>query len=86
MVACESALARGSITAVGSTTVVPETAAPLSSGGSSNYFAFPNYQASAVQGYLTGLASTYQGLFNPTGWAFPDVPAYGLNFMIAGGG
>ncbi|KAJ3307934.1 hypothetical protein HDV04_002295, partial [Boothiomyces sp. JEL0838] len=74
------------ITSVGATTSVPETAAQLSSGGFSNYFTRPSYQDSAVDSYLNFLGSTYQGYYNASGRAFPDVSAQGQNYQIVSGG
>jgi tripeptidyl-peptidase-1 len=75
-----------SVTTVGATTGVPETAASLSAGGFSDYFGIPDYQARDVASYLTKLNGTNAGLFNKTGRAYPDVSAYGQNVMIASGG
>ncbi|KAG2119251.1 peptidase S8/S53 domain-containing protein [Suillus cothurnatus] len=64
------------VTSVGGTVNIPETAASFSSGGFSNYFARPLYQEAAVSAYLAMLApGTYEGLYNSTGRAFPDVAA-----------
>jgi hypothetical protein len=50
---------------VGATTgISPETAASFSSGGFSNVFATPAYQAADVSGYLSNLGNTNAGLFN----------------------
>ncbi|KAJ6616312.1 family S53 protease-like protein [Mycena sp. CBHHK59/15] len=68
------------VTSVGATGGVPETAALFSSGGFSNYFGVPDYQSADVATYVTGLESTYSGLFNATGRGFPDVSAQGVNF------
>jgi len=71
------------ITSVGATGgVAPEIAAELSSGGFSNVFAQPSFQSSAVSTYLTALGSTYSGLFNSSGRAFPDVSAQGERVVI----
>ena len=71
------------MTSVGSTQGInPETAAPFTSGGFSNIFAQPDYQADAVAGYLKTLGNTNQGLFNASGRAFPDVSAQGVNFVV----
>lgn len=59
-----------------------ETAANFSSGGFSDIFAAPSYQASAVQTYLAGLGSANKGKFNPAGRAYPDVAAIGHNLGI----
>jgi tripeptidyl-peptidase-1 len=71
-----------SITSVGATSGVPETAASFSSGGFSNLFARPSYQDSAVASYLSTLGSTNAGLFNTSGRGFPDVAAQGQNVEI----
>ena len=70
------------MTSVGATTGVPETSASFSSGGFSNIFAQPSYQASAVSAYLTKLGNTNSGKFKPTGRAFPDIAAQGENVEI----
>ncbi|KAI0062168.1 family S53 protease [Artomyces pyxidatus] len=71
------------VTSVGSTTGLnPETAASFSSGGFSNFFGIPSYQAAAVGTFLSGLGSTHKGLFNTSGRAFPDVSAAGVNVGI----
>ncbi|KAI0085901.1 family S53 protease-like protein [Irpex rosettiformis] len=59
-----------------------ETSAGLSSGGFSNYFGIPYYQASAVQSFLKTLGSTDSGKFNRSGRAIPDVAAIGTNLEI----
>ncbi|KIY52319.1 subtilisin-like protein [Fistulina hepatica ATCC 64428] len=65
-----------SVTAVGGTTGVPEVAVDFSGGGFSNYFARPSYQTEAVSQYLSNLPQgTYDGLFNSTGRAYPDISA-----------
>lgn len=75
------------MTSVGATTgIAPETAATFSSGGFSNIFAQPSYQASAVSAYLTTLGNTNSGKFTRTGRAFPDISAQGENVEIVSGG
>ncbi|KAI0062179.1 subtilisin-like protein [Artomyces pyxidatus] len=71
------------VTSVGGTQGVTESAAPFSSGGFSNYFPIPSYQAAFVKNYVSGLGSKYAGLFNSSGRAFPDVSAAGTNVVIA---
>ncbi|KAL8632587.1 hypothetical protein Q9189_001739 [Teloschistes chrysophthalmus] len=72
------------ITAVGGTqSINPEVAWDASSGGFSNYFAQPSYQASAVSNYLAnGISKAtlayYQPFFNQSGRGFPDVSAHSL--------
>ncbi|KJA14600.1 hypothetical protein HYPSUDRAFT_194935 [Hypholoma sublateritium FD-334 SS-4] len=70
------------MTSVGATTGTTETAATFSSGGFSNFFARPSYQATAVSTYLTALGTTNSGKFNTSGRAFPDVSAQGQNVQI----
>lgn len=71
------------MTNVGSTTgISPEIGAFFSSGGFSNYYARPSYQDAAVTAYLNYLGDTYQGLYNASGRAFPDVATQGINFTV----
>ncbi|KAK2462488.1 hypothetical protein APHAL10511_005458 [Amanita phalloides] len=72
------------VTAVGATVGIPEVGAGLSAGGFSNYFNQPSYQTAAVNGYLNQIFPAYNGLFNPTGRAYPDVSAQGQNVLIFG--
>ena len=76
-----------SVTVVGATTgTAPETAADFSSGGFSNVFAAPSYQAEAVSGYLSILGDTNAGLFTAAGRAYPDVAAQGVAYQVNIGG
>ncbi|EKM58673.1 uncharacterized protein PHACADRAFT_89753 [Phanerochaete carnosa HHB-10118-sp] len=74
------------MTSVGATQLTSssggETAASFSSGGFSNYFGTPSYQATAVSSYLSSLGSTDNGKFNTSGRAYPDVAAIGVNVEI----
>ncbi|KAJ8086984.1 hypothetical protein PM082_005809 [Marasmius tenuissimus] len=71
------------VTAVGGTTQVPEVAVNFSGGGFSDYWPRPEYQEKAVQAYLDKLPEgQYDGLFNRSGRAFPDVAAQGRGFRI----
>jgi len=71
------------MTSVGATQKVnPETSAPFSSGGFSNYFGTPSYQTAAKAAYLDKLGRTYEGRFNASGRGFPDVAAAGINCEI----
>ena len=54
----------------------------FSSGGFSDYFGTPSYQSAAVKSYLSSIGSTYRGKFIPSGRAFPDVSAIGVNLDI----
>lgn len=72
-----------SLTSVGGTENIPETAVYFSSGGFSDYFSRPLYQEFAVNEYLTDyLGSKNGGLYNPKGRGFPDVAAYAVAFDI----
>ncbi|ESK96314.1 protease s8 tripeptidyl peptidase [Moniliophthora roreri MCA 2997] len=73
-------------TAVGSVEGVTETSSSFSSGGFSNVFARPSYQASAVSSYLSAIGSLNSGRFNANGRGFPDVAAQGNNIEIVVGG
>ncbi|KAJ7314500.1 family S53 protease [Mycena albidolilacea] len=70
------------VTSVSATAGITETAATFSSGGFSNYFNIPSYQALAVAAYLATIGATNSGKFNRTGRGFPDVAAQGQNFEI----
>ncbi|KAH9052956.1 subtilisin-like protein [Lactarius deliciosus] len=70
------------VTSIGGTTEYPEVAAPLSSGGFSNLFARPVYQADAVPGFLQQLGNQHSGLYNASSRGFPDVAAQALGFVI----
>lgn len=74
------------MTSVGATTGTIETAATLSSGGFSNYFNRPSYQAGAVSRYLAALGKTDIDRYNSSGRGFPDVSAQGENLEIYVGG
>ncbi|PCH37568.1 subtilisin-like protein [Wolfiporia cocos MD-104 SS10] len=84
------------VTSVGATQVSPgrtvwepESAAAeviYSSGGFSNVFAMPDYQKSAVEGYLAKYPPPYSpDIYNASGTsrAFPDLSANGVNYVIA---
>ena len=71
---------------LGASTADPEEAvdpnniyAFSSGGGFSNVFAQPDYQASAVNGFLNGGVLPPSYTYNATGRAFPDVSANGWN-------
>ena len=75
-----------SLTSVGATTGITETAADFSSGGFSNIFAQPSYQSADVAAYLAKIGNTNAGKFTRTGRAFPDISAQGENVEIVVGG
>ncbi|KAJ6605199.1 family S53 protease [Mycena vulgaris] len=79
------------ITSVGSTGIdqngeIHEIGSSFSSGGFSNYFSIPDYQAKDVAAYLAFIDSLgtipEDGRFNRSGRGFPDVSAQGENFGI----
>ncbi|KAF2100953.1 tripeptidyl-peptidase-like protein [Rhizodiscina lignyota] len=75
------------ITSVGGTRYFDhEIANNLSSGGFSNYFARPSYQEAAVAGYLAKIGGKFQGLYNRSGRAFPDVAAQSHNYVVISDG
>ncbi|KAF4311026.1 putative tripeptidyl-peptidase 1 precursor protein [Botryosphaeria dothidea] len=51
-----------------------------SGGGFSNYFARPAYQEKAVKNYVRNLGGKFDGLYNKTGRAYPDIAAQGQYF------
>ncbi|KAF7356293.1 Family S53 protease [Mycena venus] len=68
------------ITTVGSTSGITEVGVFFSSGGFSNYFPTPDYQAGDVAAYVASLGTTYAGKYNGSGRGFPDVSAQGMLF------
>ncbi|KAG9124088.1 hypothetical protein FRC07_012889 [Ceratobasidium sp. 392] len=71
------------VTSVGATYgMSPETALVISQGGFSNYFKQSCYQEKTILKYVNSLGSTYEGLYNKKGRAFPDVAAQGRNYKI----
>jgi len=74
------------VTLVGATENVPEKGAELSAGGFSNYFPQQSYQATAVNAYLAKLGTTFKGLYNASGRAYPDVSAQGQKVEIVEAG
>jgi tripeptidyl-peptidase-1 len=71
------------VTSVGATTgFSPETAANFSSSGFSNFFAASSYQSSVMSSFAANLSSTYAGLYNPKGRAFPDFSVHGTHTFV----
>ncbi|KAM5543738.1 hypothetical protein V8D89_002355 [Ganoderma adspersum] len=76
------------VTSVGGTIGdAPEVAWDGSSGGFSNYYPAPSYQASAVDDFLTAHAASAnfnatEGKYNPVGRGFPDIAAKADNYRI----
>ncbi|KAF2823179.1 tripeptidyl-peptidase 1 precursor [Ophiobolus disseminans] len=57
-----------------------------SGSGFSNYFPRPKWQDKVVPAYVESLNSTYKGLYNPNGRAYPDLAAQGLYFAYVWNG
>ncbi|CDO69077.1 hypothetical protein BN946_scf184992.g26 [Trametes cinnabarina] len=75
------------ITSVGGTQgFSPEEAWTGSSGGFSNYFSRPSYQAAAVSPYIKAHGSDNKGRFNASGRAFPDIASKADEFFIYANG
>ncbi|KAF8264385.1 peptidase S8/S53 domain-containing protein [Lactarius quietus] len=71
------------VTAVGGTTSsLPEWAAPFSGGGFSDYFERPIYQQKAAATFLEALGTRYKGLYNVSGRGIPDVAAQSTGFRV----
>jgi tripeptidyl-peptidase-1 len=77
------------VTSVGATANFnPETAVTrfASGAGFSNYFTAPEYQQKTVNKYIASLNGLYDGLYNKTGRAYPDLAAQGnLDAIVWGG-
>ncbi|KAG8529959.1 uncharacterized protein KY384_005440 [Bacidia gigantensis] len=54
-----------------------------SGGGFSNYFGRPKYQdvGTVVMNYIDGLAGKFDGLYNKSGRAYPDISAQGQHYV-----
>ncbi|KAK4545880.1 hypothetical protein LTR36_002444 [Oleoguttula mirabilis] len=77
------------VTSVGGTAgFLPEVAVSRfgSGAGFSNYFGAPAYQVGTVDAYIASLGGLYDGLYNKTGRAYPDVAAQGNHDAIVWGG
>ena len=77
------------VTSVGGTANFnPETAVErfASGAGFSNYFAAPDYQQKTVNKYVKSLKGQFDGLYNKTGRAYPDVAAQGNHDVIVWAG
>ncbi|KAF1808663.1 tripeptidyl peptidase SED3 [Eremomyces bilateralis CBS 781.70] len=71
------------VTSVGGTIGVnPERAVYFSSGGFSDRFPRPKWQAGHVSKFLKQLGSKWDGLYNPEGRGFPDIAAQGKGFRV----
>ncbi|KAH0278244.1 tripeptidyl-peptidase 1 precursor, partial [Aureobasidium melanogenum] len=77
------------VTTVGATaSFEPEVAVSRfgSGAGFSNYFPMPDYQKAAVDGYLDKIGDLYEGLYNRSGRAYPEVAAQGNHDIIVWAG
>ncbi|EME83341.1 uncharacterized protein MYCFIDRAFT_52295 [Pseudocercospora fijiensis CIRAD86] len=75
------------VTAVGGTRgVQPERADPRSTGGFSDTWSRPAYQDEAVTAYLSKIGDTFEGLYNATGRAVPDIAAQASAFRVVNQG
>lgn len=77
------------VTSVGGTAnFAPETAVErfASGAGFSNYFGAPDYQQKTVNKYVKSLHGQFDGLYNKTGRAYPDVAAQGNHDVIVWAG
>jgi len=79
------------VTAVGGTQPMGDWPSPggeeavgLSSGGFSNYWPMPDWQKTAVNGYLSGAAGLPKASrgYNVTNRAYPDVAAQAVNYCV----
>lgn len=72
------------VTAVGGTTGVGANEAGEHDGGGgfSNYYAQPDYQKAAVASYVKGLGKSFEGMYNTSGRAYPDISAAYNNYPI----
>jgi tripeptidyl-peptidase-1 len=69
---------------VGGTFFQPPTAFTSSSGGFSNYFPIPSWQATDVAAYLATIGDENAGLYNPAGRGFPDVASEFEVYIVNG--
>jgi len=77
------------VTAVGGTapgSSSGETTAGLSSGGFSNRYKQPEWQAQAVHEYLQSAGLPASTKYNASGRGFPDVSAQAVNFVVVNNG
>jgi hypothetical protein len=73
-----------SVTSVGGTFFQPPTAFSSSSGGFSNLFPVPSWQAADTAAYLASIGDEHSGFYNPTGRGFPDVASEWEIFIVNG--
>ncbi|KAF2501113.1 tripeptidyl-peptidase 1 precursor [Lophium mytilinum] len=66
--------------------VNPKHSFYASGAGFSNYFSRPKYQDKDVPAYVKALDGKYDGLYNKSGRAYPDISAQGLYFAYVWNG
>ncbi|KAI3399800.1 hypothetical protein diail_5597 [Diaporthe ilicicola] len=75
------------VTSIGATgRFVPWQPASFSSGGFSNYFPVPSWQAKDTEAYIKGLNGTHDGWYNASGRGIPDLTLVGSRFLLGGDG
>ena len=75
------------VTSVGGTHgTKPEAAVGLSSGGFSNRYGTPSWQAKAVATYLSSGNVPNRSKFNATGRGFPDISAQAVSYLVTSNG
>ncbi|OAP55564.1 hypothetical protein AYL99_10537 [Fonsecaea erecta] len=76
------------VTTVGGTMNYPEVVAYdtynsfASGAGFSNYFARPAWQNTSVEKYLDIIGDKFEGLYNRSGRAYPDIAAQGYKYLV----
>ncbi|KAJ9603206.1 hypothetical protein H2200_012501 [Cladophialophora chaetospira] len=76
------------VTSVGGTMGYPEVVAYdtrngfVSGSGFSNYFQRPKWQSTAVEDYLDSIGDQFQGLYNTSGRAYPDLSAQAYRYLV----
>ncbi|KAL1864334.1 hypothetical protein Daus18300_007758 [Diaporthe australafricana] len=75
------------VTSIGATgRFIPWQPASFSSGGFSNYFPAPSWQAKDTSAYIKALNGTRDGWFNASGRGIPDLTLVGSRFLLGGEG
>lgn len=75
------------VTSIGATgRFIPWQPASFSSGGFSNYFPAPSWQAKDTAAYIKGLNGTHDGWYNASGRGIPDLTLVGSRFLLGGEG
>lgn len=73
------------VTAVGAVSqYVPWEPTSWSSGGFSEYFEVPEWQANDTANYIASLNGTHDGWYNGSGRGYPDVTLIGVRYLLGG--